>query len=173
MDDGLARLNGLPPDEAREALRACCASAVWVDAMVAARPFTDRPSLRSFAEQRLRALDWADIREAVAAHPRIGERLTAAGRESAWSASEQSGLAAATAATRAALVEANRAYEERFGFVFLIFATGKTDEQLLAAARERVHHSEAQERDIVRRQLELIVALRLDKLLGEPQRGRA
>lgn len=166
MDDALARLNGLPPDEARDALRACCASTAWVDAMVAARPFTDRSSLRSFAERSLRALDWAGIREAVDAHPRIGERMKAQGREAAWSASEQAGMADATAATRAALVEANRAYEERFGHVLLIFATGKTDEQLLAAARERVHHPEAQERAIVRTQLELIVALRLDKLLG-------
>ena len=166
MDDGLARLNGLPPDEARDALRACCASTAWGDAMVADRPFADRPALRSLAAQRLRALNWTDVREALDAHPRIGERIAAQGREAAWSASEQSGMAAATAATRAALVEANRAYEERFGHVFLIFATGRTDEQMLAAARQRVHSSEAEERATVREQLELIVLLRLDKLLG-------
>ena len=166
MDAGLARLNGLPPDEALEALRTCCASTVWVHALLAARPFADRPSLRALAEQTLRSLDWSDIREAVDAHPRIGERLKAAhGREAAWSASEQSGMDTATAATRAALVEANRTYEERFGHVFLIFATGKTDEEMLAAARRRVHHSDAQERATVRTQLELIVLLRLDKLL--------
>jgi 2-oxo-4-hydroxy-4-carboxy-5-ureidoimidazoline decarboxylase len=91
--------------------------------------------------------------------------MKAQGREAAWSASEQSGMAAATAATKAALVEANQAYEERFGHVFLIFATGKTDEEMLAAARKRVHHSQEQERPIVRTQLELIVLLRLEKLL--------
>jgi 2-oxo-4-hydroxy-4-carboxy-5-ureidoimidazoline decarboxylase len=166
MDDGLARLNGLPPDEARAALRACCASTVWVDAIVSARPYADRSALRSVAAQTLRALDWVDVREAVDAHPRIGERMKAAeGREAAWSASEQSGMDTATVQTRAALVEANRAYEERFGHVFLIFATGKTDEEMLAAARERVQNSDAQEQATVRAQLELIVLLRLDKLL--------
>ena len=91
--------------------------------------------------------------------------MAAAGREAAWSAAEQSGMANATADTRAALVEANRAYEERFGNVFLIFATGKTDEQMLAAARERLHHDDATERETVRAELEQIVLLRISKLL--------
>jgi 2-oxo-4-hydroxy-4-carboxy-5-ureidoimidazoline decarboxylase len=166
MDEGLARLNALSPDEAREQLRACCASTQWVADLVAARPFADREALLRAAEGALRTLDWPGVREALDAHPRIGEKLAAAqGREAAWSATEQSGMDSATEQTRAALVEANKAYEARFGHVFLIFATGKTDEQLLAAARERVHHPFAEEQAIVRAELEQIVLLRLTKLL--------
>lgn len=165
MDHGLARLNGLPPDEARERLRSCCAATAWLDAIVAGRPYPDRGTLQANVAAALAGLDWAGVREAIDAHPRIGERVGAGTTEAAWSAAEQSGMHRASAETRAELIEANRAYEERFGHVFLIFATGKTDEQMLAAARERRHHSETQERQIVRAELAKIVHLRMNKLL--------
>lgn len=175
MDPGLARLNELPSADAREALRACCAASAWLDAIVAGRPYPDRAALQEASAAALRALDWDGIREAIDVHPRIGERIAAATRESAWSASEQVGMAGADEETRAALVEANRAYEERFGHVFLIFATGKSDVEMLAAARERLNHGVAVERDIVRSELSKIVALRLDKLCqeGRPLRHQA
>jgi 2-oxo-4-hydroxy-4-carboxy-5-ureidoimidazoline decarboxylase len=165
MDAGLERLNGLPAEDARELLRACCAATAWLSAVVAGRPYPDRAALQENAATALRALTWDGVREAIDVHPRIGERASAPTTEAAWSAAEQSGMAQASAETRAALVEANRAYEERFGHVFLIFATGKTDEQMLAAARERLHHSEATERETVRSELAQIVRLRIDKLL--------
>jgi 2-oxo-4-hydroxy-4-carboxy-5-ureidoimidazoline decarboxylase len=166
MDEGLTRLNGLSADQAREQLRACCAATAWLAAVVAGRPYPDRAALQETAATALRALPWEGIREAIDVHPRIGERVAAPTTEAAWSAAEQSGMARASAQTRAALVEANRAYEERFGHVFLIFATGKTDEQMLAAAQERLHHDEASERETVRSELALIVRLRIEKLLG-------
>ena len=168
MDPGLARLNGLPEAQAREVLRACCAAGAWLDAVVAGRPYADRASLQEAASAALRALDWAGVREAIDVHPRIGERVAAKTTEAAWSASEQSGMDRANEETRAALVEANRAYEERFGHVFLVFATGKSDEQLLAAARERVHHDDAVERETVRVELAKIIHLRIQKLLDLP-----
>jgi 2-oxo-4-hydroxy-4-carboxy-5-ureidoimidazoline decarboxylase len=168
MDVGLERLNRMPAAQANGELRACCAAASWVAAVVAARPYPDRASLQRESTAALRALDWAGVREAIDVHPRIGERVAAASTEASWSAAEQSGMNGASAATRAALVEANRAYEERFGHVFLIFATGRTDEQMLAAARERVHHDDAVERETVRAELAKIVALRLTKLLDLP-----
>jgi 2-oxo-4-hydroxy-4-carboxy-5-ureidoimidazoline decarboxylase len=113
----------------------------------------------------LAGLDWTGVREALDAHPRIGERAAGSTTEAAWSAREQSGMDAATAETKAALVGANRAYEDRFGHVFLIFATGRTDTEMLAAARERVGHDEPTERETVRGELGKIVALRLAKLL--------
>jgi 2-oxo-4-hydroxy-4-carboxy-5-ureidoimidazoline decarboxylase len=167
MDAGLDRLNALGADEARERLRACCAATDWVEAVVAARPYVDRDGLLRFAADRLRGLDWPGVRQALDAHPRIGERVSTAGREAAWSAGEQSGVDTATAGTRAALVAANREYEERFGHVFLIFATGKTDHEMLAAARERLHHDLAVEQKTVRAELEKIVLLRISKLLDE------
>ncbi len=162
---GLARLNAMPQAEAREALYACCATAAWLDHLVAGLPYPDRSALLDRSAAVLANLDWAGIREALDAHPRIGERARQPGREAAWSATEQSGMDSATAEVRAALVEANRAYEDRFGHVFLIFATGRTDTEMLAAARERLGHDEATEREIVRIELEKIVELRLTKLL--------
>jgi 2-oxo-4-hydroxy-4-carboxy-5-ureidoimidazoline decarboxylase len=168
MDPGVARLNGLPDQPAREALRACCAAGAWIDAVVSGRPYPDREAVRRSAQAALAGLDWAGVREALDAHPRIGERMVAASREASWSAAEQSGMDTASAQTRAALVEANRAYEERFGHVFLIFATGKTDAQLLAAAQERVRRDVAVERETVRAELAQIVMLRLSKMLDAP-----
>ncbi len=168
MDPGVARLNGLPDDAAREALHACCAASAWIDAVVSGRPYPDREALRSAAQAALAELDWDGVREALDAHPRIGERLAAASREASWSAAEQSGMDTASQETREALAEANRAYEERFGHVFLIFATGKTDAQMLAAAQERVRQDEAVERQTVRGELAQIVMLRLSKMLGSP-----
>jgi 2-oxo-4-hydroxy-4-carboxy-5-ureidoimidazoline decarboxylase len=163
---GLARLNGLLDAEARDALHACCAAAAWSGELIAGRPYPDGSALLDRSAAVLASLDWADVREALDAHPRIGERARQAGREAAWSAAEQSGMDSATAEVRAALVEANRAYEDRFGHVFLIFATGRTDIEMLAAARERLDNDETTEREIVRAELAKIVELRLRKLLG-------
>jgi 2-oxo-4-hydroxy-4-carboxy-5-ureidoimidazoline decarboxylase len=164
-DPGLARLNELPDTEAEEALRACCAATAWVDAVMAARPYANRAALLGHSTEVLDDLDWVGIRQALDAHPRIGERAGQPGREAAWSAKEQSGMDSATADVKAALVEANRSYEQRFGHVFLIFATGKTDIEMLAAAQQRVRNDEASEQTIVRKELLKIVSLRLAKLL--------
>jgi 2-oxo-4-hydroxy-4-carboxy-5-ureidoimidazoline decarboxylase len=117
------------------------------------------------ADEALAGLDWSGVRTALDAHPRIGERADGAGREAAWSRSEQSGVDTATDDVRLALIEANRAYEERFGHVFLIFATGRTDTEMLAAAQERLGNDEEVERVVVRGELGRIVGLRVAKLL--------
>ena len=96
MAQGLAAFNGLPEEVARERLRACCAATAWVDALLASRPYPDRAALLGKATDTVRGLDWDAVREALDAHPRIGERLTAEGIEAAWSASEQSGMDGAT-----------------------------------------------------------------------------
>lgn len=164
--DACGRFNALPTDEAERALRACCAATSWVDAMLAARPFADHASLLSRARIELDRLAWPDVLEALAAHPRIGERRSGDDRESAWSRQEQSGIDTASAEIRAALVEANRAYEERFGHVFLIFATGRSDRDMLAAARERLANDTAAEQAVVRAELARIVELRVERLLN-------
>jgi len=168
-DEGLARFNRLA--DATGELRSCCAAPAWVQEIDRARPYPDRAALRSWSDAVLAGLDWAGIRAALDAHPRIGERPAAGtgspggSREAAWSSREQSGMDSASASTRAALVAANRTYEERFGHVFLIFATGRSDRELLAAARDRIGHDEVTERAVVRSELGRIVALRLTKLL--------
>jgi 2-oxo-4-hydroxy-4-carboxy-5-ureidoimidazoline decarboxylase len=164
-DPGLARFNTLAGDEAEAMLHACCAAAAWTAAISAGRPYPDRVTLLDRSADLLAALDWSDIRPALDAHPRIGERAATAGREASWSAAEQSGMDSATAEVKAALIAANRAYEERFGYVFLIFATGRTDTEMLAAARQRVGNDDQTEQGVVRTELTRIVALRLTKLL--------
>lgn len=164
-DAGLAGFNTL----GEEALRACCAAPAWVAAVAAGRPYPDRAALRKVSADALAGLDWAGVREAFDAHPRIGERVAGTGREAAWSRTEQSGMDTARGDIKAAIVDANRAYEERFGHVFLIFATGRTDTEMLAAARQRIGHDEATERSVVRAELAKIVDLRLTRLLdGTP-----
>lgn len=162
---GLARFNGLPEGDAAKALGACCAARRWVAAMTAARPFAEQADLHRAAQAQLAELDWSDILEALAAHPRIGERTAGAGREAAWSRAEQAGAADADTRTAAQLAAANAAYEAKFGHVYLIRATGRTAAQLLAAALGRLEHDEPTEQAVVRDELSQIVRLRLDKLL--------
>ncbi|MFI6522909.1 2-oxo-4-hydroxy-4-carboxy-5-ureidoimidazoline decarboxylase [Spirillospora sp. NPDC050679] len=162
---GIAWLNALPPAEAESELLTCCASRRWAAAVAAGRPYGDADGLLAAATRHLDGLGWADVEEALNAHPRIGERAAGQDRESAWSRGEQAGVDDAEAATRRALADGNRAYEERFGHVFLICATGLGAERMLAALRERLDHDAEAERPVVRAELAKIVAIRLDKLL--------
>jgi 2-oxo-4-hydroxy-4-carboxy-5-ureidoimidazoline decarboxylase len=164
--DAVEVFNSLPAGRLADDLRACCAAPAWGAAVAAKRPYRDRPELLAAAGAAARDLGWADVLAGLSAHPRIGERAAGHSAEAAWSRSEQS-TAARTAdeATRAALVEANRAYEERFGHVFLIFASGRTQEEILAAARARLANDEETERVIVTEQLSRIAVLRLERVL--------
>jgi 2-oxo-4-hydroxy-4-carboxy-5-ureidoimidazoline decarboxylase len=168
---GLARLNGLPAEQAGEQVRACCASSAWIAGIVAGRPYSGRADLLGRSDQLLAELDWAQLRQAMDAHPRIGERVSGGGTEAAWSRQEQSGMDHSQDDVRLALVDANRAYERRFGHVFLIFATGRTDEEMLAAARLRVDNDDTTERAVVRAELSRIVGRRLTVLLDSWEAG--
>ncbi len=113
------------------------------------------------------ALGWPDIEQALAAHPRIGGRPdpgpAGGDREAAWSRQEQAGTRDAPADVQAGLRAGNAAYEERFGHVFLICATGLSAASMLAALEDRLSHDPAAERDVVREELRMIVRLRLGK----------
>ncbi|GAB3891561.1 2-oxo-4-hydroxy-4-carboxy-5-ureidoimidazoline decarboxylase [Microbispora bryophytorum] len=147
-----------------EDLRSCCASARWLEAVAARGPFRDLDGLRRASETAVAALTWDDVLEALAAHPRIGERPDGVGREAVWSRSEQSGTADAGRETLGALREGNAAYESRFGHVYLICATGREAGELLALLRDRLGNDEETEREVVRDELSKIVAVRLAKL---------
>jgi allantoicase len=168
---GLERLNALPPVEARAALLRCCGSSAWADAMAAARPFEDVPALLRIAERTWWSLDEAAHREAFAAHPRIGEHsasATPAHGDAAWSAGEQQRAAAtADAALTAELAEANRAYGERHGFVFIVCATGRSAASMLTDLRVRTPRSLADELRTAAEEQCKITRLRLGKLIGE------
>jgi 2-oxo-4-hydroxy-4-carboxy-5-ureidoimidazoline decarboxylase len=157
--------NRLPADQAGKELLTCCAAPAFARAVTAGRPYADRAALMAAAEAALGALTWDDVAQALAAHPRIGERAAGADRESAWSRREQSGVTTGGSAADE-LVAANRAYEDRFGHVFLVFATGKTNDDVLAAARQRLRNDEATERAVVAEELRKIALLRLERLLA-------
>ncbi|MGW5260064.1 2-oxo-4-hydroxy-4-carboxy-5-ureidoimidazoline decarboxylase [Microbispora sp. NPDC004025] len=148
----------------REDLRSCCSCATWVAQVAARGPYEDLDGLRRASESAVAALDWDDVLEALAAHPRIGERPDGAGREAAWSRAEQAGTADAGRDVLGALREGNAAYESRFGHVYLVCAAGRTAGEMLALLHERLGHDEETERKVVREELAKIVDLRLAKL---------
>ena len=163
----LPAFNALPADRAEEALLAVCAAPSWAAQVTAARPYPSKEKLQSEASAAYDRLTWDDVAKALAAHPRIGQRPSGESPEAAWSRREQSGVHGAAGDVQAQLAEANRAYEERFGYLFLIFASGKRAPEILAAARERLGHDDATERRVVREELRKIVALRLERLIDE------
>ena len=157
--------NALSPADAARELLVCCAAPEWAAELTVERPFPDIAAALDASDRVLAGLDWADLRPALDAHPRIGERIRRQGTEADWSRREQSGARGADDETARALVEANEAYEERFGHVFLIFATGRSAGEMLAAARERLHNDEITEQVVVRAELAKITRLRLERLL--------
>jgi 2-oxo-4-hydroxy-4-carboxy-5-ureidoimidazoline decarboxylase len=154
--------NALPVARAEADLLACCAAPGWGAAIVAGRPYPRRSDLLAAADAAARALSWADVAVGLGAHPRIGERAAGPSREAAWSRGEQAGVADTATA---ALAVANREYEQTFGHVFLICASGKSDTEMLAAARARLGNDPATERAVVADELRKIALLRLERLI--------
>jgi 2-oxo-4-hydroxy-4-carboxy-5-ureidoimidazoline decarboxylase len=160
------RFNAEPEDRAVEALRACNAAPAFVAQLLAGRPYPDADTLVAAAERVARALPWPEVEAALAAHPRIGDRVEGASAEARASRREQGSMADAEAEVRAALAEGNRAYEERFGHVFLIRAAGRSPEEMLAELRRRLANDEDTERAEVTEQLAQITGLRIRGLLA-------
>jgi OHCU decarboxylase len=164
---GLDALNRLPRDAADAALRRCCGSRAWVRAMLEARPFSGRATLLAHADVVWWSLGAGDWLEAFTHHPRIGERPQPAADTSDWAAGEQAGTAAADAAVLAELESLNHEYEARFDHVFLICATGRSADEMLAALRERLGNDPGAELRIAAEEQRKITRLRLEKLLEE------
>jgi len=160
----LSAFNSAPAAVLTPALLACCDVPAWAAAVRDSRPHADVASLLTTADRAARALTADDVDRALAAHPRIGERAHRPGPEAAWSGQEQSGVGR-DADSRRALAEANRAYEERFGRVFLICATGLSAEEVLGALRTRLTNDEATEARVVADELREIALLRLRRVV--------
>jgi OHCU decarboxylase len=158
----LDELNALSDNDAHRELMRCCGSTRWAAAMSARRPFRSMESLQRDAEEAWWSLGDSDWLEAFTHHPRIGER--AAG----WANQEQAGTRGASRATLDELVETNREYERRFGHVFLILATGKTADEMLAELRRRLRNEPASELRIAAGEQAKITRLRLEKLVNVP-----
>lgn len=169
MNAGLRCLNDLPEAEATAALRRCCGAGRWVDAMVARRPFSDRRELLRTADEIWFDLEPEDWLEAFSQHPRIGapelDRPGATSADDAWSAEEQSGVSEADDELRRRLARGNEAYFERFGYVFLICATGKGAEEMLEALEDRLDNDPETELRVAAEEQRQITRLRLAKLL--------
>jgi allantoicase len=162
----LLHLDALLPGDARAAFHACLGAARWAEAMAAARPFGTRKALEAAAERAMNSLLETDWREAFAAHPRIGEAPHAGTEtERRWAHEEQSRGASAPERVRLALAEGNRAYEAKFGWVFLICASGKPAEEMLAALEARLHNDARTEFPLAVEEQKKITRLRMARLL--------
>lgn len=158
--------NSLPAGKLEAELLAVCAAPGWGRAVVALRPYASREAVVAAADAAALSLSWPEVLQGLSAHPRIGERAQGDSREAAWSRREQSAAASSgDDTTRDELIAANHDYEDKFGHVFLIFASGRSQGEILAAARERLGNDEAVEREIVRGELRKIALLRLERLL--------
>jgi len=164
----IQHINEWSEAEAREAFLRCCGATRWVERMAARRPFASEVDLFAVAEQVWQGLTRDDWLEAFAAHPKIGDldalraKFAATG---AWPASEQAGVAGAAETTLQALAEKNRHYEDRFGYIFIVCASGKTAAEMLALLEQRLHNDPAEELLLAAGEQAKITRLRLEKFV--------
>jgi 2-oxo-4-hydroxy-4-carboxy-5-ureidoimidazoline decarboxylase len=166
----LDELNQAAPAQARSALERCCGARAWVEEMVASRPFRDPGHLRESAARAWWSLGPDDWREAFTHHPRIGDLESLKRRFAATAdlaSREQGAVARAASATLEALAEGNRAYEERFGYIFIVCASGRSAEEMLAMLRQRLGNDADTEIRIAAGEQMKITGLRLGQLLGD------
>jgi 2-oxo-4-hydroxy-4-carboxy-5-ureidoimidazoline decarboxylase len=160
-------INAAPEADARAALLRCCGSRRWADAMLARRPFASPVDLLAAADECFAALGRDDWLEAFAAHPRIGDLDGLRQKFAAtadWSAKEQAGVAGAAEQVLRDLAAGNQEYEDRFGHIFIVCATGKTAAEMLALLRERLPNPPDAELHIAAAEQAKITRLRLEKL---------
>ena len=157
----MTSLNAAPDELARQQLLVCCSSVRWAAEVAAGRPYASAEELLANSDAAMAGLAPADLEQALAGHPRIGDRRGADER----SRREQAGALAADQATIQALTEGNEEYERRFGHIYLVCATGRNAADLLALLRERLGNDPETEWGVVRRELGKINRIRLARLL--------
>jgi 2-oxo-4-hydroxy-4-carboxy-5-ureidoimidazoline decarboxylase len=160
----LEELNAMNGASAARELLRCCGATRWARQMTESRPFADAAAMARAAERAFAELERADWLEAFAAHPKIG-----AGGAGGWSAQEQGLVAQAADTTRQRLADANRDYEARFGYIFIVCATGKTGAEMLALLERRLANDSEAELRIAANEQKKITQLRLAKLLDGDQ----
>lgn len=166
-------LDEFPREEIEAALHRCLASDKWIDGMMHRVPFGTSAQLYQAAFETFAALNEADWLQAFAHHPKIGARVaspasTPAGAAgTAWSAQEQSGMGAAGQPLRDKMVALNEQYEQKFGFIYLVNATGKSAEELLQKLEQRLPNAREVELPIAANELKQIMRIRLEKLISE------
>lgn len=169
MSEVLARWNGLPREEAVREILPCCGSENWATSMASKRPIRDALSLMETSDaiwQGLGELDWL---EAFRSHPRIGEsraEIDSVEQSSVWSEQEQQKAASADEAMKLALKWGNREYEQKFGRIFIICATGKSASEILEILRRRLHNDDATELQLAAEEQRQIMQIRLKKWIA-------
>ena len=169
LPNGLRRLNFLQPKEAEPEFLKCCGSTKWAQQMSQSLPFRHENELLSTAAKVWWGLDSEDWLEAFRSHPKIGERKPAAETSAtslSWSSKEQAGVSDASSDTKELLAELNQRYEEKFGFIYIVCATGKTSEQLLTILKQRLANDSETELQNAASEQAKITELRLQKLLA-------
>ncbi|MGH9606585.1 MAG: 2-oxo-4-hydroxy-4-carboxy-5-ureidoimidazoline decarboxylase [Terracidiphilus sp.] len=169
MNAALAAWNSSDEHAAQDAMLACCGARRWAAAMAALRPIAHEQELSEAADHIWSTMEEADWMEAFACHPRIGERETAHGnaKSAAWSRQEQSSANAAHEQVLAELAAGNAQYEERFGFTYIVCATGKSAEEMLGILKRRLGSDRAAELREAAEQQRQIMQIRLRKWLVE------
>jgi OHCU decarboxylase len=170
MSKSLTRINELSTDGALGEFLKCCGSRAWAEAMAQARPFETTQALCARADAIFDRLSDDDWLEAFRAHPKIGERKAAGAQSETaqrWSAQEQSRTGEAPASVMDQLADANGEYAQRFGFIFIVCATGKTAEEMLMLLKSRIGNPPAAELRIAAKEQRKITQLRLAKLLEQ------
>ncbi|MBM2841868.1 MAG: decarboxylase [Bacteroidetes bacterium] len=171
VTSGIDRLNLMDNEIARSELVRCCGSSRWVMGMIQRRPFSDAESLFASADEIWRDLSIDDWTEAFSHHPKIGDinalRVKFASTRT-WAEGEQAGASNASEQILLAFAAGNAAYEQKFGYIFIVCATGKTAEEMLTLLKQRLGNDPKAEIRVAAEEQRKITLLRLEKLIGEP-----
>ncbi len=168
MNDNLEKLNNISKLQTETVFLSCCGSRRWAQKMVEAQPFADVADLINQAKHIWQNLANEDWLEAFAAHPKIGAKKAvsqATAQSAEWSNAEQSGVNAAADAVKNQLEKFNRLYERKFGFIFIVCATGKSAAEMLEICQARLDNDAATEIRIAADEQKKITEIRLKKLL--------
>ena len=169
MSEVLARWNGLPQEEAAREIVACCGSGTWATKMASKRPIQNEVSLLAVSDEIWRTLSEENWQEAFRSHPRIGDspsKKSGPAQSSVWSEQEQQKAAAADEAVKMALKWGNREYEQKFGRIFIVCATGKSASEILEILRRRLHNDDASELQLAAEEQRQIMHIRLKKWIA-------
>ncbi len=163
----LSHINQLDREAACEAFLKCCGCQRWADAMTAARPFANEKTLIEQADATFALLKESDWMEAFAAHPKIGDVNSLRqkyGNTKDWASNEQAGVSGVSQDVIERLAAGNKTYEDRFGYIFIVCATGKSAEEMLAILNSRVNNKPEDELGIAAEEQKKITHIRLAKL---------
>jgi len=169
MSEVLARWNELDSVEAAKEILPCCGAKAWAERLIGKRPFDDEAAVLITSDEIWRSLGASDWLEAFQSHPKIGESRAAVstgGHSAAWSLQEQKNVAVAQEGIKAELAKGNREYEEKFGFIFIVRATGKSASEILEILRRRLQNGKEKELKEAAEEQRQITQLRLKKWLG-------